>query len=183
MPEHEKSALLICDFQVGIGDQPYAAEAASRAAAALEAARSRDTPVIFSRVAFQPNYTDVSLRNQAFARYRVKNALPPSASQLISRFEPRPEDTVVTKNRFSAFAGNNLRSILRSGGVTHLVLAGVSTSGVILSTFTHAADEDFTLTILSDACADPEPALHEELVTHLFPRSAGVLTVDAWIKG
>ena len=39
-----------------------------------------------------------------------------------------------------------------------------------------AADEDYSLTILSDACADPEASLHEELMTNLFPRSATVLS-------
>jgi nicotinamidase-related amidase len=71
--------------------------------------------------------------------------------------------------------------VLRSGGIKHLVMAGLSTSGVILSTFTLAADEDYSMTILSDACADPKTSLHEELMTNLFPRSANVLTVDQWI--
>lgn len=48
-------------------------------------------------------------------------------------------------------------------------MAGVATSGVILSTFTLAADEDYGITILSDACADPtrKPAsgAHDEPVS------------------
>jgi len=68
-----------------------------------------------------------------------------------------------------------------SGGIKHLVMAGVATSGVILSTFTLAADEDYGITIPSDACADPKASLHEELMTNLFPRSATILTVDPWI--
>ena len=86
------------------------------------------------------------------------------------------------KDRFCAFSGNDLKEVLRSGGIKHLVMAGVATSGVILSTFTLAADEDYGITtILSDACADPKASLHEELMTNLFPRSATVLTVDQWI--
>ena len=61
------------------------------------------------------------------------------------------------------------------------MMAGVATSGVILSTFTLAADEDYGITIPSDACADPKASLHEELMTNLFPRSATILTVDPWI--
>jgi hypothetical protein len=53
--------------------------------------------------------------------------------------------------------------------------------GVFLPTFTPAADEDYCITILSDACADHKASLHEELMTNLFPRSATVLTVDQWI--
>lgn len=183
MPEINKSALMICDFQLGIGDQAYAKQAAPRAVAALEAARKAGMPIVFSRVAFQPGYTDVSLRNQAFATYKAKDMLPPNASHLIPLFEPHPNEILVTKDRFSAFSGNALKVILRSQEVTHLVMAGVSTSGVILSTFCLAADEDYRLTILSDACADPKASLHEELMTNLFPRSASVLTVDKWSAG
>jgi hypothetical protein len=57
-----------------------------------------------------------------------------------------------------------------------------STSDLILSTFTPAADEDYSITILSDACADPKASLREELMTNLFPRAANVLTVDQWIS-
>jgi hypothetical protein len=41
--------------------------------------------------------------------------------------------------------------------------------------------KDYSMTILSDACADPKTSLHEELMTNLFSRSATVLTVDQWI--
>ncbi len=183
MPETNKSALMICDFQLGIGDQAYAKEAVPRAVSALEAARKIGMLIVFSRVEFQPGYTDISPRNQAFAMYKAKNMLPPNASHLISAFEPHPNEALVTKDRFSAFSGNALKVILQSQGITHLVMAGVSTSGVILSTFCLAADEDYGLTILSDACADPKASLHEELMTNLFPRSASVLPVGAWIAG
>ena len=181
MPETNKSALMICDYQLGIGDQAYAKEAAPRALLALESARKAGMLVIFTRVAFLPGYTDISPRNTAFAAYKAKNMLPPEASHLISLFEPHTDEILITKDRFSAFSGNALKVILRSQAITHLVLGGVSTSGVILSTFCLAADEDFGLTILSDACADPKPSLHQELITNLFPRSASVLSVSAWI--
>jgi nicotinamidase-related amidase len=56
--------------------------------------------------------------------------------------QPAHGEIVVDKNRFCAFSGNDLKQVLRSGGIKHLVMAGVATSGVILSTFTLAADED-----------------------------------------
>jgi isochorismate hydrolase len=62
-----------------------------------------------------------------------------------------------------------------------LMRARISLALGILSTFTLAADEDYNMTILSDACADPKASLHAELMTNLFPRSAEVLTVDQWI--
>jgi nicotinamidase-related amidase len=180
-PQTSDTALLILDFQVGIGDQPYAKSAAQRAVAALKAGRAAGLPVVFSKVKFREGYRDIANSNKAFALIKTRNLIPPNASKLISILQPGHDEIVVDKDRFSAFSGNDLSEVLRSGGIKHLVMAGVVTSGVILSTFTLAADEDYSMTILSDACADPKASLHEELMTDLFPRSATVLTVDQWI--
>ena len=67
---------------------------------------------------------------------------------------PADGDVLVTKIRVSAFAGSDLEVVLRSRGITRLVLAGIATSGVILSTVREAADRDYRLTVLSDAVAD-----------------------------
>lgn len=96
-------------------------------------------------------------------------------SKLISILRPGHDEIVVDKDRFCAFSGNDLKEVLHSGDIKYLVMAGVWTSGVILSTFTLAADEDYSITILSDACADRKASLHEELMTNLFPCSATVL--------
>jgi len=175
------TALLILDFQVGIGDQPYAKSAAQRTAAALKAGRAAGLPVMFRKVKFREGYRDIADSNKAFELIKTRNLIPPGASKLISILQPGPDEIVVDKDRFSTFSGNDLNEVLRSGGIKHLVMAGVATSGVILSTFTLAADEDYSMTILSDACADPKASLHEELMTNLFPRSATVLTVDQWM--
>ena len=183
MPDTKKTVLLLGDYQLGIGDQPHAKESALQAVAALHAARKAELLVVFSKVCFQPGYVDISPRNKAFAAIKAKNMLPPEASHLLPAFQPRPGEIVVNKDRFSAFSGNDLSNILSAQETTHLVLAGVATSGVVLSTFCEAADKDYQITILSDACADPKPGLQEQLMTQLFPRSADVLTVSAWAAG
>lgn len=63
MPQTSDTALLILDFQVGIGDQPYAKSAAQRAAAALKAGRAAGVPVVFSKVKFRPGYRDIADSN------------------------------------------------------------------------------------------------------------------------
>jgi nicotinamidase-related amidase len=181
MPKTLDTALLILDFQIGIGDQAYATSAVQRVATALRAGRAAGLPVVFSKVKFRPGYRDVADSNKAFSLIKTKNLFTHDASKLISSVQPEHNEIVVDKNRYSAFSGNDLKQVLRSGGIHHLVMAGLSTSGVILSTFARAVDEDYRITILSDACADPKACLHEELMTNLFPRSANVLTVDGWI--
>jgi len=62
------------------------------------------------------------------------------------------------------------------------VLTGIATSGVVLSTLRHAADLDFRLAVLADACADGDPEVHRVLMEKVFPRQAEVLRVDDWLR-
>jgi nicotinamidase-related amidase len=89
---------------------------------------------------------------------------------------PEPGDIVVRKTRVGAFSTTDLDQQLRDRGVTTLILAGISTSGVVLSTVRDAADRDYQVLILADACADPAPGVHEFLTEKIFPRQADVIT-------
>jgi nicotinamidase-related amidase len=93
----------------------------------------------------------------------------------------RPEDVTVVKRRISAFAGTDLGLLLASRDVEQLVLLGVSTSGVVLSTLRAAADLDFRLTVLSDCCFDEDRTVRECLVDRIFPTQAEVLASSTWI--
>lgn len=95
---------------------------------------------------------------------------------------PQASDIIVTKRRVSAFAGSDLEVVLRAQGIKRMVLAGISTSGVVLSTTREAADKDYGITILSDGCADPDAEVHTVLTTKVFPRQADVMTIDEWCK-
>ena len=87
----------------------------------------------------------------------------------------------MTKLRVSAFAGSDLEVILRSRMIDTLILTGIATSGVVLSTLLEAADKDYGIVVLSDACLlDAAPEVHRVLIEKLFPRRADVLTVDEW---
>ena len=63
-----------------------------------------------------------------------------------------------------------------------MVLTGISTSGVVLSTLREAADKDYQLTVLADCCADGDEEVHHVLTTKVFPRQADVFTVDEWVR-
>ena len=78
--------------------------------------------------------------------------------------------------------GSDLDVVLRSLGVDSLVLTGIATSGVVLSTLRQAADLDFGLTVLSDLCADNDPETHRVLMDKVFPRQAAVMTAAEWIE-
>jgi nicotinamidase-related amidase len=67
------------------------------------------------------------------------------ATQVHDALEPRPDEPVVVKRRVSAFSGSDLDVLLRAAGADTLVLAGIATSGVVLSTLRQAADLDYRL--------------------------------------
>ncbi|MFJ6463399.1 isochorismatase family protein [Streptomyces sp. NPDC091387] len=57
-----------------------------------------------------------------------------------------------------------------------------ATGGIVLSTALQAADLDYRVTVLSDACADPSPALHHTLVNDLLAGRCEVATVAEWAR-
>lgn len=151
-------ALLVMDFQpatlaaVGGDTGPVLAAAA----AAVQAARHARVPAVFVRVAFRPGYPEVSAENKMMAALPRSGAVfveTEPTSRIHSAFHVGAEDIVVTKRRVGAFA-SDLAAVLAGLGVSRLVLAGVTTGGVVLSTVRQAADADYELTVLGDACAD-----------------------------
>jgi nicotinamidase-related amidase len=66
--------------------------------------------------------------------------------------------------------------ILRAHGIDTLVLAGVATSGVVLSTLRYAADADFRCVVVQDGCADADAEIHQVLTGKVFPRQATVVS-------
>jgi nicotinamidase-related amidase len=72
--------------------------------------------------------------------------------------------------------------VLRAGEIRNLVLTGIATSGVVLSTLRQAADLDFGLTVLADGCLDGDPEVHRVLTEKVFPRQADVVSVEEWVK-
>ena len=66
---------------------------------------------------------------------------------------------------------------LRERDIDTLILAGISTSGVVLSTVRDAHDRDYRVVVLADATADPDAEVHAFLTERIFPRQADVITV------
>lgn len=180
-----RSVLLVMDFQHGIVERIGDSSVVGAARRAVKAARASEIPVVFVRVAFRPGYPEAAASNRAFAALaKSGDAMTQDhpATQVHDALEPRPDEPVVVKRRVSAFSGSDLDVLLRAAGADTLVLAGISTSGVVLSTLRQAADLDYRLTVLSDACADPDPEVHRVLTEKVFPRQALVTVTDEWIQ-
>jgi nicotinamidase-related amidase len=179
----EQTALLVMDVQRGIVER-FGDDAGylDRLAGAIDAARAAGLPVVYVVVGFRPGYPEVSDRNLSFSAIAGSGrfAAGDPGAEIHPAVAPRDGDVVVTKRRVSAFTGSDLDVVLRSLGAGTLVLAGIATSGVVLSTLRQAADLDYRLTVLADACLDADPEVHRVLTQKVFPRQATVCTVAQW---
>jgi nicotinamidase-related amidase len=181
------TALLVMDVQVGIVER-YAEDSEqllAAIAAAATTARPAGHHVIYVRVAFRPGAPEISPNNCGFAAIGAARSmgLDDPATQVHPSVAPLPGDIEVVKKRVSAFAGSDLDVVLRSLGVDTLVLTGIATSGVVLSTLRQAADLDYQLVVLRDGCADTDPEVHRVLLDKRFPRQASVITARQWTEG
>jgi nicotinamidase-related amidase len=178
-----RTAVLVMDFQPGIvANLPDPETVLDRAAAAIGVARERGATVGYVRVAFtagelegMPETSGMAAR-VAGAGERLDAASPQTAVH--ERVAPAEGDIVVRKTRVGAFSTTDLAEQLAARGVDTIVLAGISTSGVVLSTVRDAYDRDYRVLVLADASADPKDEVHEFLTTEIFPGQAIVITVE-----
>jgi nicotinamidase-related amidase len=175
-----QTALLVMDFQTLILEN-YAVDMAgllTRTAALIETARKVGMTVIYVVVGFRPGYPEISPRNQIFSGVKKSGlfAAGDAATAIHPAVTPRDGEVIVTKHRVGAFPGTDLEMVLRAGGIDTLLLAGVATSGVVLSTLRHAADADYRLLVVEDCCSDKDQEVHRVLMQGVFPRQASVVT-------
>jgi nicotinamidase-related amidase len=181
-----RPVLLVMDFQHGIVEMVDDKSVVDAADRAVKAARASGIPVMFVRVAFRPGYPEVSAGNASFSAVAQQGGdayhQDHPATQIHASLEPLENEPVIVKRRVSAFSGSDLDVLLRGAGADTLVLAGIATSGVVLSTLRQAADLDYQITVLADACADRDPEVHRVLTEKVFPHQAQVTTTDEWSK-
>jgi len=177
-----RTALLVMDYQQAIVGMIEDSDAlVARAAEALDRVRARGGHVGYVRVAFTdadlqniPATSSMGARIAAGAQEFMDDA---PTTQIDERVAPQDGDMIVRKTRVGAFSTTDLAEQLAQRGVDTLILAGISTSGVVLSTVRDGADRDYALYVLSDATADRDAAVHSCLMEQVFPRQANVITV------
>jgi nicotinamidase-related amidase len=182
--EPSRSAVLSMDLQTGIVGIYTKLDPAlpERAAKVLEAARNRQVNVIHVQVGFRPKLPEVSPRNALFGP--IKNSAQHQQlfrgplGTIHSVVAPEAGEVVITKHRVNAFAGTDLEMILRANEIETLILMGIATSGVVLSTLLHASDQDYRLLVVKDCCTDLDAGVHHCLMEKVFPSYATVTTSD-----
>ena len=159
-----KTAVLLMDYQVrqvNALSEAVRSKLLPTAGTVLDKARAAKIPVIFIEV--------------------VRGERTPD-NALYKGFVPEPGEQLLTKHRTGPWTTTNLDEILKKQGIDTLVLMGINTSRVVLTTVCFAADMDYKLIVLSDACADADEELHKFLIEKIFPRSATVTISDKFLK-
>lgn len=183
------TTLLILDAQNGVVklfDEPHIGRSSPyliELSYALNAARKNDVKVIHVVTAFRHGYPEnhphsTSVPAVAAAGRLQEGSLDVEIDDIV---KPTQDEVVITKRRVSAFTGTELNIILRCYNTDHLVIAGVATSGAVLSTVRHAQDMDFQITVLKDLCMDRDDEVHRVLMDKVFARKCEVLTGDQWM--
>jgi nicotinamidase-related amidase len=178
-----RTALLVMDYQSGILNRIEDPDAlAAKARKAIDTLREAGATIGYVRVAFTDEELEAMPDGAPMARVKQMPAGSMSAdsptTQVDDRVAPQECDIVVRKTRVGAFGTTDLDERLRGRGVDTLVLAGISTSGVMISTLVEAHDLDYRLFVLADATADPDRELHASLIGGFFPKRATVIEVD-----
>lgn len=138
----------------------------------LEAARRARIPVVYLKMAFSGDLSDMGPegapnrdRHLFFGVGQSTDAPDGTKSRVLIRdtwntdilaeLRPAPEDTVVYKHRFSGFFETELDTLLRGLGITDLIFTGCTTSVCVESTLRDAMFRDYRCLLLEDCTAEP----------------------------
>ena len=170
-----KSALLIVDMQNAFAskggmldlagaDLSDAPRVVRTIRSVLDAARAAGMTVVHLQVGYKPdlsnaggprspNYHKETAMRLMCARPELKGKLLTEGSwdfALVDELAPKPGEIVITKTRYSGFAGTTLDSQLRVRGIQYLFLAGIAANVCVESTLRDSYFLDYWPILLSD---------------------------------
>ncbi|MFF1359149.1 cysteine hydrolase family protein [Streptomyces sp. NPDC058297] len=181
-----KTALLLMDLQPAVLSHiPDPEPLIEKAQEALAWAREHGVQVVFVRVGFAPeDYDSIPDHHKAFGAVKQGRLFDEANPSLAvdPALEVRDGDLVVRKTRYGAFSTTDLHALLRDRSIDTLVMGGISTSGVVLSSVRDAADQDYRIFVLADVTDDHDEEVHRVLIEKVLPRQADVITT-ADLKG
>lgn len=158
--------------------------------AAVEAARRAGLRVVYMKMGFQPDLSDLGAEDVPngflFLHLGVKDGVLARgtwATDIVDELTPAEGEPVIYKTRFSAFYRTELDELLREWGVKHLIVTGCTTSICVESTIRDAFFRDYHCVLLEDCAAEPmgqdlSRSNHEASV-HLVERIFGSVSSSA----
>ncbi|MGB2179417.1 MAG: cysteine hydrolase family protein [Porticoccaceae bacterium] len=180
----QKTALLVMDHQEMLINNyvPNKDDYLANLANVLEETRKNGIQIIYVRVGFRKNYPEVSNQNVIFSSVRNGGRFlsQDAGSAIPSVIAPQEDDQVILKHRVSAFEGTELQLLLRAQNISTIVVLGITTSGVVLSTVRQAADLDYKIFVLEDYCFDADAEVQKVLLEKILPMQAKVVKLKSY---
>lgn len=179
----ERTALLVIDMQRDFFGEDGSAEVLAvipRVSKLIAAAREVGCRVIHTREGYAPDLSDVTPfrkslgyagRRGPLGRFLIRGE---AGHDFLAEARPAPGEAIIDKAGFSAFYKSGLDKLLRTAGVDHLILCGVTTQCCVHSTLREAVDHGYWCLTVADCCAAEDPELHEAALSliagegHLF---------------
>ena len=178
-----KTAVIVVDMQNDFGskggmfdragiDISIIQRAVAPTALVLAAARKAGIKIVYLKMAFQPDLSDMGLRdspnwiahhhagvgttvrapNGAESRILIRDTWN---TDIVNELKPEPADIVIYKHRFSGFYQTDLDSKLKGLGTRYLIFTGCTTSVCVESTFRDAMFRDYSPVLLADCTGEP----------------------------
>lgn len=178
------TVLLTLDIQNGVIDRlentkPYL----ERVASAIADARKSGIKIIHVVTAFRPGYPENNPNNSSISAATSRGVYleGDSSVQIHPAIAPISDEVVLIKRRVSAFFATELDLLLRCANAETIVVAGLITSGAVLSTVAQAVDMDYRIQILEDCCMDRDEEIHRVLMEKVFARKAKIVCTKEWL--
>ena len=172
----KQTALIIVDLQKGIVELPLLhqiAEILANARRLADAFRAKALPVVLVNVeGSAPGRTEQT---------RPAPIWPEGWTEFVPELGQRPDDIVVTKRSWGAFATTDLDARLTALGVTQVVILGIASGGGVEATARQAYEQGFHVTLAIDAMTDRRAEAHDYCLAHVFPRLGETGTTQAII--
>ncbi|WP_347310678.1 isochorismatase family protein [Defluviimonas sp. SAOS-178_SWC] len=175
-----RTALIVVDFVNGFIDPEIfgggnCLEAARASVSVLSAFRERGLPVVFTRIVYAEDGSDVGIWCEKAPRLRELTERNP-ASHVIDILRPRSGEYVLCKTQPSAFFDTNLGSVLRSRNVDAVAVVGATTSGCVRATVVDAISGNFRPTVISDCVGDRAQAPHDANLFDMEQKYANLIS-------
>ncbi|MEM5344235.1 isochorismatase family cysteine hydrolase [Paraburkholderia azotifigens] len=172
-----RTALVVMHYQTDIlALFPAAAPALLANTRTLcDAARAQGVSLYFAKIHFSPGYPEVSPLNRNGQGIRqlglfVNDGIAPELDR-------RATEPLIIAHRASVFFGTDLQVRLSAQGIDTLIMVGIASTGVVLSSVAYASDADFRLFTVKDCCYDPDQVVHDHLFSTAFDSRTTVLSL------
>lgn len=147
----------------------------------VDAARAEQIPICWIRVERRADRADVAdtLTDRFIASGMAPKEPTTRGSYRAENIEELPvldEDHVILKPRINPFIGTNLDLLLRSMGITTILLGGYSTNSGVESCARIANDLNYNVVLLRDCCFNIDREAHEWTLSKMMPGFSRVMT-------